>query len=124
MARRPSSVGSSWIPRRSLGTGTRRSRLLCASPSTNEVNVGRLTPTWIAKSLARCGLLAMQTSRRYWALIAWERLDAQSRAAVVEILKQHVRFNDDFENEMPHKIRNSSAAIIDMWIFGTCRNVA
>ena len=51
----PASVSSSWMPRRSLATGTRRTQPACSRPSTSEVSVGRLTPTAAASSLARCG---------------------------------------------------------------------
>ena len=57
------------------------------------------------------------TGHRMVALIAWEQLDAQTRAKVVKILKRHERFDEDFKDHMSEKIEMSDQVTRDMWIF-------
>ena len=57
------------------------------------------------------------TGHRMVALIAWEQLDAQTRAKVVMILERHERFDEDFKEHMMEKIEMSDQATRDMWIF-------
>ena len=57
------------------------------------------------------------TGHRIVALIAWEQLDAQTRAKIVKILKRHERFDEDFEDHMPERIEISDQVTRDMWVF-------
>ncbi len=76
-----------------------------------------------------CGLIATQvfgpTPSYGWnasghmlvALIAYEQLDNATRDKIVETIKKHPRFNDDFLEHMPLKIQQASEATQDKWIF-------
>jgi hypothetical protein len=54
---------------------------------------------------------------RLIALVAWERLDDPTRAAIVHVLKSHERFGEDFKGRMPQDIRDADAATRNRWIF-------
>src|SRR5687768_6486660 len=51
------------------------------------------------------------------ALVAWERLDDTTRAALIKVLRAHERFNADFKDKMPESIRAADAATQNRWIF-------
>jgi hypothetical protein len=49
--------------------------------------------------------------------IAWQKLDSSQRQAIVAILRNHPRFDEDFESKMPEQIASQGAAAQDHWIF-------
>lgn len=49
--------------------------------------------------------------------IAWQKLGADERSAIVAVLRKHPRFSQDFEDEMPANIANQESAVQDHWIF-------
>src|SRR5690349_2587040 len=51
------------------------------------------------------------------ALIAWRQMDEPSRGRVVEILKSHPRWQEDFAAEMPAEIANGTESERQRWIF-------
>lgn len=55
-----------------------------------------------------------ETGHMLTAAIAYERLDPATRAKLVDILKQHPRFNDDFVRQMPPSVKDADK---DRWIF-------
>lgn len=57
------------------------------------------------------------TGHRLVALIAYEQLDETNRTNITSILKKHKRFNSDFMDRMPQKIKDDSEQVQEMWIF-------
>ena len=56
---------------------------------------------------------------RLVALVAYERLDADTRERVVALLKKHPRFNQDFTNKMPQKVKDHERdEVRAQWLFG------
>ncbi|WP_432800327.1 S1/P1 nuclease [Poriferisphaera sp. WC338] len=57
------------------------------------------------------------TGHRLSALVAYDRMDVAARTKVVEMLKHHPRFTEDFERRMPEAVRDGSTEVQDRWIF-------
>lgn len=51
------------------------------------------------------------------ALVAYEQLSVSERAAVVEVLQSHFRYQEDFLDRMPDDVRGADAATRDKWVF-------
>lgn len=51
------------------------------------------------------------------ALIAYDELPAEQRAAVDALLRKHPRFTADFASNLPHELRDRTAAEQDRWYF-------
>ena len=51
------------------------------------------------------------------ALVAYEQLSTQQRVKVIEILKHHPRFNEDFDSKMPEEIRDGNDSDRQRWLF-------
>jgi hypothetical protein len=49
--------------------------------------------------------------------IAWRKLDAATQSKVVEILRKHPRFNQDFKPRMNSEVGQETTAVKDHWIF-------
>jgi S1/P1 Nuclease len=49
--------------------------------------------------------------------IAWQQLDAPTRQQIVDTLRRHPRFAEDFEKKMPEDVATSDKATQDHWIF-------
>ncbi len=70
-------------------------------------------------------LLAVTTTVAAWnaaghrliAMLAYDQMDEVARAEVVRILKKHPRFEEDFQGEMPQRIRSASTDVQNRWIF-------
>ncbi len=70
-------------------------------------------------------LLAVTTTVTAWnaaghrliAMLAYDQMPEEARVEVVRILKKHPRFEEDFQGEMPQKIRSASTDVQDRWIF-------
>lgn len=54
---------------------------------------------------------------RVIASIAWDQLTPETQAAMIALLKQHPRFEQDFQSRMPEVIRKASPAVQDRWLF-------
>ena len=54
---------------------------------------------------------------RIIANIAYDRLDVKTRNKIVQILRKHPRFQQEFAKRKPAWIRNAPAADQDRWIF-------
>ncbi|MFH1300552.1 MAG: S1/P1 nuclease [Planctomycetota bacterium] len=54
---------------------------------------------------------------RIIASIAYDQLEPAVQAAMVELLKQHPRFEQDFQSGMPDVIKTASPEIQNRWIF-------
>ncbi|QDT43224.1 S1/P1 Nuclease [Gimesia alba] len=54
---------------------------------------------------------------RIIASIAYDQLDPSTQTAMLELLKQHPRFEQDFQSRMPDVIKNASPEIQNRWIF-------
>lgn len=57
------------------------------------------------------------TGHRLITLVAYERLDDNTRNEVISAIKKHKRFQSDFIDRMPHKIKEADQATKDKWIF-------
>ena len=57
------------------------------------------------------------TGHRIIAYITYDQLDPSVRQAMVELLKQHPRFEKDFQGKMPDVIKEHDAATQNRWIF-------
>jgi S1/P1 Nuclease len=49
--------------------------------------------------------------------IAWQQLDAPARQELVDVLRRHPRFAEDFEKKMPDDVATGDKDIQDHWIF-------
>jgi hypothetical protein len=49
--------------------------------------------------------------------IAWQQLDAPTRQRIVEVLRRHPRFAEDFEKKMPDDVSTADQGVQDHWIF-------
>lgn len=49
--------------------------------------------------------------------IAWQQLDAPTRQQIVDTLRRHPRFAEDFEKKMPGDVATADKATQDHWIF-------
>jgi S1/P1 Nuclease len=49
--------------------------------------------------------------------IAWQQLDEPTRQQIVDILRRHPRFAEDFEKKMPTDVETADKATQDHWIF-------
>lgn len=54
---------------------------------------------------------------RIIASIAYDQLEPATQSAMVTLLKQHPRFEQDFQSRMPDVIKTASPAIQNRWIF-------
>jgi predicted Fe-S protein YdhL (DUF1289 family) len=54
---------------------------------------------------------------RVVALIAWRHLSLEKRQEVIELLKQHPRYDQDFGSRMPDVFRNGSEEDQNAWLF-------
>jgi hypothetical protein len=52
------------------------------------------------------------------ALIAYDQLQPQTRAKVLDLIRKHPRFEQHFTNDMPDEVWKGSVAEKDGWIFG------
>ena len=74
--------------------------------------------------LALCGLAA-STPALAWnglghkviAEIAWRQLDEATRQQIVDTLRRHPRFAEDFEKKMPADVATADKAVQDHWVF-------
>jgi hypothetical protein len=57
------------------------------------------------------------TGHKIVAEVAWQKLNAAQRQAIVDILRKHPRFTKDFKNEMPQAIAQQGADAQNHWIF-------
>src|SRR5688572_33509793 len=67
--------------------------------------------------LPQAALARNGAGHRLVALVAWEQLDEPTRAAIVELLKEHERFGADFKGSMPDDVRAADADTKNRWIF-------
>jgi hypothetical protein len=51
------------------------------------------------------------------ALVAYDRMSADARAAAVELLSHHPRYREDFLERMPSSVARGTAAERDRWLF-------
>jgi hypothetical protein len=51
------------------------------------------------------------------ALIAYDQLDPATRAKAVELLREHPRFSEHFQGEMPREVSKAGQAAKDEWVF-------
>src|SRR5882757_6940993 len=51
------------------------------------------------------------------ALIAYDQLDPATRARAVELLREHPRFSEHFQGEMPREVSKAGAQAKDEWVF-------
>ena len=65
----------------------------------------------------RAALAWNDTGHRLTALVAWELLDAPTRAEVARIIRAHERFRTDFKDLMPEAISDADPETRDRWIF-------
>jgi hypothetical protein len=49
--------------------------------------------------------------------IAWRQLDTENRQEIVDTLRRHPRFDDDFAKKMPADVDGADKATQDRWIF-------
>jgi hypothetical protein len=49
--------------------------------------------------------------------ITWRQLDAENRQEIVDTLRRHPRFDDDFAKKMPADVDGADKATQDRWIF-------
>ena len=49
--------------------------------------------------------------------IAWQQLDSPTRQQIVNTLRRHPRFAEDFEKKMPEDVATADRAVKDHWIF-------
>jgi hypothetical protein len=49
--------------------------------------------------------------------IAWRQLDSPTRQQIVDTLRRHPRFAEDFEQKMPEDVATADRAVQDHWIF-------
>jgi hypothetical protein len=49
--------------------------------------------------------------------IAWRQLDEPARQEIVEVLRHHPRFAEDFVAKMPADVASADKAVQDRWIF-------
>jgi S1/P1 Nuclease len=49
--------------------------------------------------------------------IAWQLLDESTRQQIVETLRRHPRFAEDFEKKMPDDVATADQSVQDHWIF-------
>lgn len=57
------------------------------------------------------------TGHRLTALVAYEQLDETDRTNIIGILKKHKRFNSDFMDRMPQKVKDAGEQVQGKWIF-------
>jgi hypothetical protein len=70
-------------------------------------------------------LLVVPTQAMAWnalghkvvAEIAWQQLEPKQRQSVVDILRRHPRFAEDFVNKMPADVATAEKSAQDQWIF-------
>ena len=49
--------------------------------------------------------------------IAWRQLDEATRQQIVDTLRRHPRFAEDFEKKMPADVATADKAVQDHWVF-------
>jgi hypothetical protein len=49
--------------------------------------------------------------------IAWQQLDAPARQQIVDALRRHPRFAEDFEKKMPDDVATADQSVQDHWVF-------
>lgn len=77
-----------------------------------------ITFAFVAVALSALPALAFNdTGHRIVALVAYRQLDRETRESVVEVLKRHDRFEEDFLNKMPDDVKEASQAVQNTWIF-------
>lgn len=54
---------------------------------------------------------------RIIASIAWDQLTPETQAAMIKLLKQHPRYEQDFQSRMPDVIKQGNPAVQDRWLF-------
>lgn len=54
---------------------------------------------------------------RIIASIAYDQLDPETQTAMLELLKQHPRFEEDFQSRMPDVIKTASPEVQNRWLF-------
>src|SRR5690349_16668600 len=57
------------------------------------------------------------TGHKIIASIAFRQLTAAEQSKIVEILKRHPRFAEDFKEQMPAEIRDANEATQNEWLF-------
>jgi hypothetical protein len=87
--------------------GHRRTHLLCA------LLVAFLALTFVAVP----ALAWNDAGHRIIAMVAYRQLEEDTRTAVLELLRKHERFDEDFTNRMPKAISSADQEQKDRWIF-------
>lgn len=59
-----------------------------------------------------------ETGHRLSALIAWEQLDADGRAAAISLLHRHPRFAKDFRAQVPARVAAGGPQRVNRWLLG------
>ena len=54
---------------------------------------------------------------RIIASIAWDQLTPETQTTLLELLKQHPRFEQDFQSRMPKVIKEANPAVQNRWLF-------
>ncbi|HEX5470321.1 MAG TPA: S1/P1 nuclease [Lacipirellulaceae bacterium] len=89
-----------------------------------------LTPSHLLRAFAGClcGFICLNlaiSTASAWnspghmiiALVAYDQLDAATRAKALDILRSHPRFDDHFKRLMPHAVSRGDVQEQDQWIF-------
>ncbi len=71
----------------------------------------------LAVSLASQALAWNSLGHKVVAEIAWQQIDAPTRQSIVDTLKHHPRFAEDFISKMPRDVATGDQAKQDRWIF-------
>lgn len=77
--------------------------------------------TWTVIALlvatSQTALAYNQHAHKVVAAVAWQRLNDAQRQAIITILREHPRFEQDFAEKMPAAIASQPAAVQNQWIF-------
>src|SRR5688572_24358521 len=49
--------------------------------------------------------------------VAWLQLNPEMRTEAIELIREHVRFEEDFVDEMPTSVTTGSQELKDQWVF-------
>jgi hypothetical protein len=80
-------------------------------------NAIRAVTIWVLVGLPAVALSWNDTGHMLIALIAYDELSAPAQQELVQTLRAHPRFEEDFDALMPRRVRNAPAAEQNRWVF-------